>query len=487
MSAEARSIRVDALRAMVATLFAFALLLALGTSARAAEIQNHPFKTTLIGGLDKSEPPKSQLESPCGVAVRPAGEIWVSDYYRRTIFGGPALPEYFAENGPCGLASDPFNVYVNYRHGGVANVATGVIDPAPATGIAVDATSFDLYVNHRSSIAIYSAPVDPGDPPTGEIDPGSTGALTDGYGLAVSSFPGTAGYVYVADAFDNVVEVYNPKVSTTTPIQEIDGGGTAAGRFVSLKDSSLAVDPANGDLFVADNTQPGFEHPLAVVSEFNPEGLYRGQLEHKIVDALPVGLAIDESATATNGQVYVTSGNSSSNVLPDATGPPVSEQGALYSFGFAGAGQTLAVTLSGSGAGSVQSSSPGIACPGSCKAEFNSGKNVTLSATPEAGSAFAGWSGSGCSGSESCQVSLAAAATVDAEFVPAPIALAADSATVAETSTAATRTPDLSGETSTPAAGKAKPASRGRCRKKNKARRRPACSHHAGKSGNTPR
>ena len=176
------------MRSKHGALLALVLALALGGSAQAAEIQNHPFKGTLIGGTMKPEtgPPVAVLEAPCGVTVRPAGNILVSDYYRHSILGA-SLPEYFPANGPCGMASDPFNVYVNYRHGGVANVVSGVIDPGPATGVAVDATSFDLYVDHRTSIAIYSAPVDPGDSPTGEIDPGAGGALKDGYGVAVSS------------------------------------------------------------------------------------------------------------------------------------------------------------------------------------------------------------------------------------------------------------------------------------------------------------
>src|SRR4051794_34311722 len=115
-------------------LLAIVLALALTGSAQAAEVQNHPFKGTLIGGTTKPEtgPPAAVLEAPCGVTVRPAGNILVSDYYRRSILGA-TLPEYFADNGPCGLASDPFNVYVNYRHGGVANLVSGVIDPGPAT------------------------------------------------------------------------------------------------------------------------------------------------------------------------------------------------------------------------------------------------------------------------------------------------------------------------------------------------------------------
>ena len=85
-------------------------------------------------------------------------------------------------------------------------------------------------------------------------------------------------------------------------MREIGGADTAAGRFVSLVDSSLAIDQSNGNLLVADNTQPGFEHPIAAISEFNAEGLYRGQLEKTIIDGAPVGIAFDESPTPTKGQ-----------------------------------------------------------------------------------------------------------------------------------------------------------------------------------------
>ncbi len=417
-------------RAPAATLLVFLLALVLAASAHAAETQNHQFKATLIGGLDSAEkPPVSVLDAPCGVAVRPNGSILVSDYYRRTILGA-TLPEFFPENGPCTMASDPFNVYVNYRHGGVANISTGVIDPGPASGIAVDPTSFDLFVDHRTSIAVYEAPVDPGDAPSFEIDPGSGGALGNGYGVAVSAFPATEGYVYVADASDNTVKVYDPSASLTAPVQVIDGAGTAAGRFVSLKDASLAIDQTNGHLFVVDNTQPGFEHPLAAVDEFNAAGLPRGQLEHAIIDGLPTGIVVDESATSANGLVYVTSGNGSSAVIPPAGGPPASEQGSLFAFGPAGAGQVLTTTLSGSGSGSVSSSTPGISCPGSCQAEFNSGTNITLVATAAVGSTFVGWSGA-CTGSDTCKVNLGAAATVNAQFDPAPVPLAAPAAATA--------------------------------------------------------
>lgn len=401
-------------RGICAALGATLAMLMTSVAAHASEARNHPFIAAVISGTEGS-PPRAKLDAPCGLGVGPEGDLFVADYFRRSILG-LTLPAYFADNGACALATDPFNVYAGYWHGGVVNVAAGVIIAAPSTGIAVDPVKFDLYVDHGGSIAVYEAPVDPGDSPAFEIDPGPGGSLHDGYGIAVSGFPATAGRVYVADAADDVIKVYDPTApDPDTPIQTIDGAGTAAGRFVSLTDASLAIDQSNGHLFVVDNTQPGFEHPQAVVDEFNAEGIYRGQLEHAIVDGGPTGIAVDESESSAKGRVYVTSGNGSSIVIPPSGGPPSAELGAVYAFGPAGEGQILEASVSGAGQGSVKSSPAGIACPGACKAELNAGRIVNLTATPGPGSEFLGWSGA-CTGTGSCQVTLDAPTAVNAEF-----------------------------------------------------------------------
>jgi hypothetical protein len=430
-------------RAFGGVLAAATLTLAVGAPAQAAEVRNHPFIKALVSGSEGA-PPRAKLEAPCGVAVGAAGEIYASDYFRRQIFdvSSPtptpvAFPPYFSDNGACAVAADPFNLYANYWHGGVVNVASGVIDPAPAYGIAVHPTNFDLYVNHGTSIAVYAAPVEPGDVPSLEIDPGPEGALEEGYGIAVSDFPATEGRVYVADAADHTIKVYDPAApDPDVPVQVIDGTGTAAGRFVSLTDASLAIDQSNGHLFVVDNTQPGFEHPLAVIDEFNAEGIYRGQLDRTVVGGGPTGIAVDESETASNGRIYVTSGNGSNIVIPPSGGTPGAEVGALYAFGPSGEGQSLEVSISGAGQGSVKSSPAGISCPGACKAELNSGRIVTLTATAAPGSAFTGWSGA-CTGSGTCQVTLSGPTAVTAQFAPAFTPSAALAAPDAESALAA--------------------------------------------------
>ncbi|MBK7003247.1 MAG: hypothetical protein IPH35_26010 [Rhodoferax sp.] len=94
----------------------------------------------------------------------------------------------------------------------------------------------------------------------------------------------------------------------------------------------------------------------------------------------------------------------------------------------------LGVGTSGTGYGNVASSPGGIACyvpqPGvaylvapDCSENYTSGASVTLSATPDAGSSFTGWSGA-CSGTGTCTVSMTEARSVTATFalnVTAPV------------------------------------------------------------------
>jgi hypothetical protein len=76
---------------------------------------------------------------------------------------------------------------------------------------------------------------------------------------------------------------------------------------------------------------------------------------------------------------------------------------------------TLTVTKSGTGTGTVASSPSGISCGTTCSASFASGTVVSLTATPDSGFTFAGWSGA-CSGTGACSVTMDAAKSVSANF-----------------------------------------------------------------------
>jgi hypothetical protein len=76
----------------------------------------------------------------------------------------------------------------------------------------------------------------------------------------------------------------------------------------------------------------------------------------------------------------------------------------------------LTVKQTGSGTGSVSSTPDGMDCDLNCLANLNAGTVVTLTATPDLGSTFAGWMGGGCSGTGACVVKLSKDTTVTAVF-----------------------------------------------------------------------
>ena len=77
----------------------------------------------------------------------------------------------------------------------------------------------------------------------------------------------------------------------------------------------------------------------------------------------------------------------------------------------------IAVTVSGSGQGTVTSSDGLLSCAPTCSDPVVSGTSVTLTATPSSSSTFSGWSGA-CQGSkQTCTVVVTANAAVGAVFV----------------------------------------------------------------------
>ncbi len=77
--------------------------------------------------------------------------------------------------------------------------------------------------------------------------------------------------------------------------------------------------------------------------------------------------------------------------------------------------RVLTVTPAGGGIGTVTSSPSGISCGSICSAGFSDGASVTLTATPDANSSFAGWSGA-CTGTGSCVLSMTSDQAVMATF-----------------------------------------------------------------------
>jgi len=81
----------------------------------------------------------------------------------------------------------------------------------------------------------------------------------------------------------------------------------------------------------------------------------------------------------------------------------------------------LTVKVEGDGAGSVTSSPAGINCGSDCTETYDPGTGVTLTATPQGGSTFAGWGGACTGSSTTCTLTMNAARSVTATFTTKPV------------------------------------------------------------------
>lgn len=455
-----------ALLALAAVLLAASVLLPAALGAEA----DHPLRAILSGEAIEPPPNEEQFKDACGVAVDSAGDVYVADYYQNRIVIFSKKLAYLTQingvdplnaagsapiGGPCDLAVDSQgNLYVNDYHQDVVRYTPAAyppqlhttygqkttIDQANSTGVAVDPQTDRIYVDDRTYIAVYEpngeAVMQGGEPlRIGE------GSLTDAYAVAISAFPATKGTLYVADAATETVKAYDPAISLQVPQLELYGESTTEGRFY-LTDTDIAVDPADGHIYLANNLEPHFEEaPEMVIDEFSPEGFYRGPVPRSFAagvhsflnSAEPSGLAIAE------GNLYATSGNYEKAIVA-IFGPPAPFEAEL-----------LTLKKSGSGEGSVSSIPGGIGCGPACEGEFERGATVVLKATPAPGSQLGAWSGcDSLPAANRCAVKMNAPRTVEVQFEPAPQAAAPLALSAAPTPT--TTTASIAAQAEAPAA-----------------------------------
>jgi hypothetical protein len=328
---ERASQKMRARRFSVVLLCALSIGLAIGSAHAAA------YRAPLVqeeGGpeewLNVNELPpfqtEKQIEGACGLAVRStAHELFVSDYYHRAVHtytvggtyqssdflaGGnppPVLEPINELNAVCGLAVDSAgSLYANEFHQRVVTLpAEEIVDPGQSTGVAVDSEG-DVYVDDRTYVAVYDAPVVPGEAPASKIGDGN---LVDAYGVAVDS---QSGRVYVPDAGEGTVKIFdlagNPAVPVDTLEQPPEGG------FSSLDDAALTVDESptegNGHVLVVDDLKPRSEFPAADGSYLDRLAVRTvgppGEKREGPIFGEPSGIAVDSSS----GDLYVTTGNS---------------------------------------------------------------------------------------------------------------------------------------------------------------------------------
>jgi hypothetical protein len=248
-------------RRRLATCAALLLLVPLlfASAAQGAESPSHPFIAELSGNEGSGRTPNGAFEDACAVAVDSNNDTYVSDYYHDAVDvfdpSGAYLTQIAGQslgNGPCALALDAAGrIYVNdWRQNVVRytpssyppNAVTTygpptVIDASgTATGVAIDPASGILYVDDGTYIAAYEPS---GLPVQVSGQPLHIGTLAQGYGLAVSAFAATKGFLYVSEAATGVVRVYDPAApDPANPVDVIDGQGTPQGGFDYLVDSA---------------------------------------------------------------------------------------------------------------------------------------------------------------------------------------------------------------------------------------------------------
>ena len=317
-----------------------------------------------------------------------AGDLFISDYYnfviRRVDATTHIITTVAGTPGTAGYSGD----------GGLATSAT----LSYADRVSVNAAG-NLFISDTNNEVIRRV-----DAITGKIETfagnGNFAFAGDGGPALSASFANPTGVVvtnsgnlYVGDIFNNRVRLVTLNAGATLapatlPFGTQALGTTSAAQTITLTDSGdapLAISDvtASGDFAIGTNncgTSLAVGASCAVTVTFTPSAFGNRTGTFTVTDNAP---------TSGSTQTVALSGNGAAS---------------------------LTVTPAGTGTGTVTSSPTGIACGATCSATFAGGTVVTLTATPNSGSTFGGWSGGGCSGTGTCAVTLSANTTVAATF-----------------------------------------------------------------------
>jgi hypothetical protein len=133
--------------------------------------------------------------------------------------------------------------------------------------------------------------------------------------------------------------------------------------------------------------------------------------------AFSANTAVTLTAAASTGSTFMgwsgsgCSGTGNCSVTMDTT------KSVTATFTLSTSTSVLSVSKSGTGGGTVTSIPVGINCGSTCSYGFDNNTVVTLTATSSIGSTFTGWSGSGCSGTGTCVVTMDVAKSVTGAFI----------------------------------------------------------------------
>ncbi len=375
------------------------------------------------------------VASPDGRDVYAVGDRYTILQFRRNVATGVLTPNDCVQDvtaaGPCtggtidlldapaGLAMSPDGSQL------YASLWLG----QAVIGLSRDATTGRLSQPAGSGWCIADAPAPSGctASASGAVSyPWSVAVSTDGTSVLVG---GQSGYV-VAFARDGVTGLLTERNCLQDQAQTPTNANCATAYGVGQADG-VAISPDGLNGYVAGGTQ------LATMS-INPQTAAITQLPGTAgcIWATGTGPECAEWDNADFGTTLAFSANgedlysASMSTLTQLRRPPA---------------RALVVSRSGTGTGAVASSPSGIDCGMTCTGTFADGTTAVLTATPQSGSSFAGWTGD-CSGNApACTVTMDGAKTATARFDPVPVVPAPGEATApaeaTEAPTASTSVP----------------------------------------------
>jgi YVTN family beta-propeller protein len=352
---------------------------------------------------------------PNGVAVTPDGsKVYVTNQNDGTVSviataSNTVTATITVGSSPIGVAVTPdgSKVYVANAVSGTVSVIATASNTIIGSLITVGASPFGMAVTPDGS-KVYVA-----NNGSGTVSVIATASNTViGSPITVGTHP--LGVAVTPDG--SKVYVANNGSGTVSVIATATNTVIASPITVGTNPFGVAVTPDGSKVYVA-NAGSGTVSVIATATNTvtgspittggtDPFGIAVTPDGSKAYVANAISNTVSVIATASNTVVDTITVGTQPEALGSFIGPP-----------------TLTVGLAGTGSGQVTSSPANINCSASntaCSSMFPDGTQVTLTASAASGSAFAGWSGGGCSGTGPCVITPTADTAVTATFTVIP-------------------------------------------------------------------